>query len=109
MHVKLFEDFHGNYMRPEMVEDNVANYTGVPVKRNGEKWLAFPKVGDTVNVINDSRAGFASSALEPMKIVDMDLNNKVILCDCDGIETPIKFMSSPATDVGTILYFTKAE
>lgn len=106
---KMFEDFHGNPSRPEMVEDNVANYTGVAVKRNGERWLAFPKVGDTVNVIDDNRRGFVSVNLEPMKVVEVDLQNKIILCDCDGIETPIKFVSSVANDEGVILYFAKAE
>lgn len=96
---KINEDYHGSTYEPEILHDGeaqIANYTGVEVKKNAkDKWAAFPKVGDKIFAAID-RHGFSSSNLMHVEVVELDYTNKVIICDNNGVELAVRFRFSDA-------------
>ena len=93
--LKTYEQFHGSHNEPELIKDGdmeIANYTGVLVKKNDKgNWAAFPKVGDKIFAILNNSKGFSSVNLESMEVIELNNDLKVIICGHHGIETPVKF------------------
>lgn len=98
--LKTFEQFHGSHNEPEIIKDGdseIANYTGVLVKKNDKgNWAAFPKEGDKIFAILNNNIGFSSYNLSQMEVVELNKDLKVIICDNNGIETSVKFNLSDA-------------
>lgn len=93
------ESFHGSPDRPEILKDDhneIANYTGIEVKKNAKNnWAVFPKEGDNIFACDD-RHGFSSNKLEYMQIDYVDHAHKIISCNQDGMEVSVKFIFSDA-------------
>lgn len=111
--LKTFEQFHGSHTEPEIIKDGdikIANYTGVLVKKNSKgNWAVFPNEGDKIFAILNNNKGFSIAELFQMDIVEINKELNVIICNHNGIETPVKFDLSDAgnrnTDDDKIAYF----